>query len=220
MAGKRRRPTKSSGKSTTLVGGANASKVRIEWNDAKELLLLTKMLEVIHIGEISEEQWELAATLMGGEDEGFTGSVLRYAFDSYSEENNANDMFSQRYNESLKNGEIIDGKFYSFEAANDLKVKQGTMTKAERMLLSKMVGNGLHGCKNKDMGVTIREMFERGKKAMEDEYMAEAMKEVQEEEADEAKREERRAQGLPSESEVESEDSEESQGEEYGGAKA
>lgn len=81
MAGKRKRPTKASGQSTTLAGGANASKVRVEWNDAKELLLLTKMLEVIHIGEISQEQWELAATLMGGEDKGFTGSALRYAFD-------------------------------------------------------------------------------------------------------------------------------------------
>lgn len=124
-------------------------------------------------------------------------------------------MSSQRYNKSLKNGEIIDGKFYSFEAANNLKVKQGKMTKAERKALSKMVGSGLHGCKNKDMGVTIREMFERGKKAMEDEYMAEAMKEVQEEEAEEAKREERRAQGLPSESEAEETDSEESEHEEY-----
>lgn len=129
-------------------------------------------------------------------------------------------MSSQRYNKSLKNGEIVDGKFYSFEAANDLKVKQGKMTKAERKVLSKMVGSGLHGCKIEDMGVTIREMFERGKKAMEDEYMAEAMKEVQEEEAEEGRREERRAQGLPSQSEIESEDSEGSQGEEDGEAKA
>lgn len=83
MAGRRKRLTKASGESTTLAGGANASRVRIEWDDAKELLLLAKMLEVIHIGEISKEQWELAATLMGGEDEGFTGSVLRYAFDKY-----------------------------------------------------------------------------------------------------------------------------------------
>lgn len=53
------------------------------------------------------------------------------------------------------------------------------MTEEEKMAHSKMVGGGLQGTKFKDVGVAIRHMFEKGKKATEEDYLREAKEEIE-----------------------------------------
>lgn len=77
MSPKRKRPIEDVGGPSTHES-ADAKPVKVKWDDAKDKLLFSKLILVLHIGEVPKELWEWVASLMGGDKQGFTASTVRY----------------------------------------------------------------------------------------------------------------------------------------------